>query len=314
MSPAETNTRFQRVYGYRAMGGPRSLTDLLAAGLPDAGAIAGKDLDDTIFRRLAEAREAWPGVDVDNYTAIGYVAAHLRDPDDVEASVAAANWVELYLLCACGSGDAVALAAFDEHYLSLVPAAVAHIGLSGADVDELTQRIREKLFVAAGTERPRIDQYAGGGSVHGLIKVMAVRDAISITRKHAREVWNPDDELLRLPSEAGDPELDNAKGELRDHFRAAFEETVGELSARERNLLRMHLIEGVTLENLAQSYSVHRVTITRWLMKARQSLLSGTRRRLQERAGTRADELDSFLGLVKSRLDLSLSRILRTER
>jgi len=271
-------------------------------------------MEELIADRIRAARQAWPEVDVDDETVTAYVMERLDDASDVEAAVARANWTELYLLCACGAGDPNALAAFDEHYLSLVPAAVSHIALSNSDIDEISQRIREKLLVADGEDRPRIDQYAGAGSLHGLIKVIAAREAISIIRKRTREVWNPEDELLRLPAEMADPELDSAKRELCDHFRAAFEEAIDDLSARERNLLRMHVLEGVTLDQLGRSYAVHRVTITRWLFAARRKLLVATRQRLASRIGVEAAQLDSFLGIVESRLDLSLSRLLSSRR
>lgn len=263
---------------------------------------------EAVRQGLRDARAAWPAILVPDEVFAAYVdsrASSGATPDGLD-------WAELYLACACGRGDPHALRAFDQHYLREVPGAVAHVGLSRSDVDEIVQEIREKLFVARAGEAPRIDSYAGGGSLHGLVRVMAVRAAISLTRRHKRESRDPEDELLRLPSVAADPELDSAKRELREHFAAAFERAVTELTPRQRNLLRMHLLEAVTLDQLAISYGVHRVTITRWLVKARHALLSATRRQLEARVGGPVGELDSFVGLVRSRLDLSFRRLLKS--
>lgn len=263
---------------------------------------------EAVRRGLQEARAAWPAILLPDEVFATYAGARVCNAGNLEDL----DWAELYLACACGRGDPHALRAFDQHYLREVPGAVAHVGLARSDVDEIVQEIREKLFVARAGETPRIDTYAGGGSLHGLVRVMAVRAAISLTRRHKRESRDPEDELLRLPSVAPDPELDSAKRELREHFAAAFERAVTELTPRERNLLRMHLLDAVTLDQLATSYGVHRVTITRWLVKARHALLSATRRQLEARVGGPIGELDSFVGLVKSRLDLSFRRLLRS--
>lgn len=264
---------------------------------------------DTVRSGLRVARSAWPEVVVTDEVFAAYVAERAGEGGDLGK----VDWPELYLACACGRGDVHALRAFDQHYLREVPAAVAHVGLARSDVDEIVQEIREKLFVSSPGEPPRIDTYAGGGSLHGLVRVMAVRAAISMTRRHKRETRDPEDELLRLPSVAADPELDSAKRELRDHFAAAFERAVTELTPRERNLLRMHLLDGVTLDQLATSYGVHRVTVTRWLVKARRALLVATRRQLEARVGGPVGDLDSFVGLVKSRLELSFRRLLGSQ-
>ncbi len=264
------------------------------------------ELADAVRRGLEEARAAWPAIELADELFAAYAAGRVGEGPDLDG----VDWPELYLACALGRGDEEALRAFDRHYLREVPAAIAHVGLSRGDVDEVVQEIRAKLFVADAGQAPRIDAYAGGGSLHGLVRVMAVRAAISIARRHKREVRNPEDEILRLPATAVDPELDSVKRELREHFAEAFAEAVVELSPRERNLLRMHLLDGVTLDQLARSYGVHRVTITRWLARARRGLLRATRRQLEARVGGPIGELDSFVGLVRSRLDLSFRRLL----
>jgi RNA polymerase sigma-70 factor, ECF subfamily len=64
-------------------------------------------------------------------------------------------------------------------------------------------------------------------------------------------------------------------------------------SRRDRDLLRLHFLGGVTLEQLAQMYGVHRATVVRSLAAARQ-----------------ADELDEMFDLVASRVELSIERLL----
>jgi RNA polymerase sigma-70 factor (ECF subfamily) len=100
------------------------------------------------------------------------------------------------------------------------------------------------------------------------------------------------------------------KGRARDAFREAFERGVMSLTARDRNLLRLHLLGGVTLEKLAAMYDVHRATIVRWLAAARAAVLEETRRGLGAELGLGASELESLMVAVQSRLDVSVERML----
>ena len=149
--------------------------------------------------------------------------------------------------------------------------------------------------------------------MHGLIKVMAVRAAISMTRSASRQHADPEETLLSMPSMELDPELQSVRQELRLHFKEAFEQAAAQLEPRQRNLLRLHLLDGVTLEQLAANYSVHRATITRWLAQARQSLLKNTRKNLQAKVTGSAEEFDSLASLIESRIDMSYSRLLKTK-
>jgi RNA polymerase sigma-70 factor (ECF subfamily) len=79
---------------------------------------------------------------------------------------------------------------------------------------------------------------------------------------------------------------------------------------RDRNLLRLHFLGGVTLEQLAQMYGVHRATVVRWLAAAREAVLAATRDHVAHAIGAPASELDEMFSLVKSRVELSVERML----
>ncbi len=304
------------VYHFKAMSAPTRLTAELALHLSSEAAERLRNepgLEQAVATWLGEARGAWPEIEISSADFLHYLSKRAATSEDPLAAIRAFNWPEVYLACACGRSDPKALQTFEQHYLAGVPLAIAHMRLSTADVDEVMQGIREKLMVPDAQGNTRIDEYAGGGSLHGLVKVMAVRAAISLTRKHGREHPDPDDQLLRLPAIDVDPELESVKQELRQHFKRAFEAAAEQLEPRERNLLRMHLLDGVTLGQLATTYSVHRATVTRWLAQARESLLKNTRKHLQDAAGD-AEDLDGFVSLVQSRIDLSYRRLLKTHK
>jgi RNA polymerase sigma-70 factor (ECF subfamily) len=75
---------------------------------------------------------------------------------------------------------------------------------------------------------------------------------------------------------------------------------------RDKNVLRYVVLDGLTGEEVARIHRVDRSTISRWLAKARQRLLQGTRRRLIARLRIDRQRFDSLMGLIASRLDVSL--------
>jgi hypothetical protein len=66
---------------------------------------------------------------------------------------------------------------------------------------------------------------------------------------------------------------------------------------RARNLLRQHVLDGLTIDELARLYRAHRATCARWLADARSELALHTRRHLVT-ASLPGDEVDSVLGCL----------------
>lgn len=220
--------------------------------------------------------------------------------------------VELALVAGCDAGVAAAERQVAERYLSAADEALAHMKLPAALADDVRQKVLEKLLLRDGGPS-KLAGYAGQGKLRGLVKVVAVRTALSELRKKRPEVAMPDAGPDVFEDDRGaDPELAFVKRRYRAEFKRAFEAAVGELTERERNLLRMHLLRGVTLEALAEIYGVHRATITRWLARARERVMSSTREHLGARLEIGRSEIDSVMKWIGSRLDASVSRVLRT--
>jgi RNA polymerase sigma-70 factor (ECF subfamily) len=161
------------------------------------------------------------------------------------------------------------------------------------------------MLVGDGERGPGLAGYTGRGDLRGYLRIAATRLALNHVRDARRREQPQGD---RLPDVIVDPEL----GRLRERYRAACEQALGaaieQLSKRERTLLRQHLIDGVTIQQLAAHHRVHRATVTRWLDEAREAILVHVQRVLREQHGVGEDELTSVVRLVRSELDVSLPR------
>jgi RNA polymerase sigma-70 factor (ECF subfamily) len=271
---------------------------------------AGDDatLEATLGALVDAAARAWPMLAIDR-PALARVLAERIAPARLADGEPAA--IELALARACADGHPAALAALERDYFAGVPAGLAHMRLPAAVIDDVLQLTRTRLLVAEPGATPRILDYAGQGRLRGLVQVVAARAALDHARGKAR--FASDDGLADLAAVADDPELQYLKAHYREAWKAAFTAAAGELDARDRNLLRLHHLAGVTLEQLAAIYNVHRATVVRWLGDVRRRLLAGTRTRLGATLAVSSDELDSILALIGSRLEASVGRLLTDE-
>jgi RNA polymerase sigma-70 factor (ECF subfamily) len=253
---------------------------------------------------IRAARDAWPDVVVEPAAFARMLADRLRVVDLAELPIA-----DLYIACACAAGDDVAIARFEARYFAGIAPALARMQLDGDTIAEVKQHVRERLFVGAP---PRIAQITGHGDLGALIRIMAVRTALNLRRRDHR-LDRDDDLVLAAISSDADPELAVAGAERRAVFRRALEDAILALTPRDRGILRLHLIQRLSIDDIGRVYRVHRATAARWLEQVRDRLRVDTRKLLSERLDLADTELESFVRVVESRIEISFARLLATE-
>jgi len=252
--------------------------------------------------------EAWPefAVPRDEFDAL--VATRQGGADGVALDAA-----ELYLACGCALGDSTALRAFDRDVANGIPATLRRMKLDDAASADVLQQLRIRLFTAADNEPPRIVAYAGTGKLRALVQVAATRLALDAQRSRRRIDPAPaEDHLANTAALTGDAMTLLNKAELRHALRQAFEQAATQLARRDRTLLRMSVLDGLTIDELASMYRVHRATVARWLVAAREQLTAEARRRFAALSGLEGTELTHAGELVESQLSVSLERLLRS--
>jgi RNA polymerase sigma-70 factor, ECF subfamily len=259
-------------------------------------------LEPLLAQLLARARGRWPDLHVDPVDFVRHLAEH-QAPEALETAAAE----DLYLALGCLRGDPLALAAFERAHLREVGAFVSHLDRSPAFADEVRQALRERLF----TGKAHIAEYSGAGALGGWVRVAALRTALNLRRTAERAESREQRSVEEAVGVSLGPELGYLKAHYREAFSEALRASVEGLTDRERALLRLSHLEGLSLEAIAAVYRVHLSTVSRWLTRARAQVAEGTTRRLRERLGLGASEADSVAALVLSQLDLSLARLLR---
>jgi RNA polymerase sigma-70 factor (ECF subfamily) len=245
------------------------------------------------------ARAAWPQVVLDRSLYERHAAGF--DP---------APHPDLYLACACAHGDPVAIALFDAEVLAHVGEFVRRIDPTPEFRDEVKQALRARLLVGEDGQPPRISQYAGRGPLGAWVRVAAVRAALRLTRGRGDQPLPLADER-QLAATGLDPEAALLHARHQADYQAALRDALAALTARDRSLLRMHFVDGLTIDRIGAIYRIHRATAARWLQAAREQLVDETYRRLGERLQLSPAELESLTALVHSQLHLSLSPLLK---
>jgi RNA polymerase sigma-70 factor (ECF subfamily) len=258
--------------------------------------------DAEITAAYEEGMRSWPTLSV----APARFAHMLRDVDVTSDGLR--QWPgDVYLACAAAGGDREAIRVIDEHFVARLPARIRRLGARPENVADILQVVRERLFSGAA---PRIRAYNARGPLKQWISVVAIRTAVDL---HRRETAAPRAESAWLETIAG-PHPDVTAlmmtAEVKHELEAAIREQVAALSPRDRAILRLHVIENVSLERIAPIYGVHRITVARWVWAAGERVLDGLRRRFQQRFGIVPPELESMARLARSQLSLNLAELL----
>ncbi len=234
--------------------------------------------------------------------------AHLeRTAEDAPSRLDETRIADLYLAYACSRGDDAAVVAFEELHGVAISAALRRARAPAEAIDDLRQAVRRHLLVG---EQPAIGSYKGRGSLTAWVGVVALRTALNATRGKQRTVV-PLEEGSDLASlgDLQDPELDYLRARYQADFRVAFAKAVAELQPRDRSLLHQHLVEKLTVREIARIYGVNSGTVARWIVRAREQLAEQVATALQAQLRVTPVELDSIMRLIRSRVDLSLSRV-----
>jgi RNA polymerase sigma-70 factor (ECF subfamily) len=268
---------------------------------------AQRGVRESVAALVARAAGEWLGLAVADDAVLAAIEDKLPAGVALDEALARLDIAEIYIACACATGANEALAAFEARYFPEIDRVVARMRLPATARDELRQELRHKLFLGSP---PPILKYAGAGTLGALIRVASTRAAISAARKDRPRDDVDDETVAEILGGSVDPKLEAVTRECRSAVKTAFEDAVRELESRERNVLRMHLVDHLTVDEIGNVYGVNRATAARWLVRVRETLAAEVRRLLADRLKVEAEELESIVRAARSGLELSFSRVL----
>jgi RNA polymerase sigma-70 factor (ECF subfamily) len=212
---------------------------------------------------------------------------------------------DLYLAWACDRGDPAGLATFEREVVPAVERALATF----SDRHEIVQILRERMLVAREGRRG-IAEYDGRAPLAVWLRVCATRIGLREQERARRAEPLEDHRLDELAPGVPDPELAYLRRLYGASFRTAFDAAVEGLEPRERTLLRMSVIDGLGIDQLAKIFHVHRSTAARRLEQARAALVAGTRDRMRVALAISESELESVMRVIHSLTDVTLREAL----
>jgi RNA polymerase sigma-70 factor, ECF subfamily len=285
-----------------------------------------RDLEAIAEELVARARAAWPRITLDAKVFVAHVAARIDDAiardgddaapsaEDIAEALTEVHAPDLWLALACGRGHKAAIAELDRQLIPVVEGALARMR-DKVSIEDVAQVLREKLLVPREGAAPKILDYSGRGPLGGWMRIAAVRTALSLTRHGDAAGMQPvtREALLDVPAVAPDPELDHLRRRYARDFKEAFEAALGELTAQERNLLRLSLVDQLSIDEIGAVFGIHRATAARRVARAREVVQERTRKIMTERLNLGSGDLRSIMLYIRSHLDLSIQRLLAEE-
>jgi RNA polymerase sigma-70 factor (ECF subfamily) len=210
---------------------------------------------------------------------------------------------DLALVWACLEASPTALERFDLTVLRPI------LRRLGTDADT-AQRVREKLWVGR-----KLEEYAGRGALSAWTRMVVRRQVINDARGSGPSTVPESEEaggeaaLLAL----ADPELLALQADARATLEQALRDALAGLAAEDRELLRLHHIEGIPHGEVGKRVGLPRSTVAFRLERARERLLKEVRESLARLLGERQSDVDSLIRAVRGDFDLSLSLLRREE-
>jgi RNA polymerase sigma-70 factor, ECF subfamily len=256
-------------------------------------------------QRLSQAVRENPGIGVELGDFAAWLAERVSSEADPLQALADLYVGDLLFAYALSLGDRAAFTRLQRELVPKLSSFVKRDLLPAAG--ELEQAVLTRLFVAPPGQLPRIRQYSGSGPLAAWLRMSATRVALDLRRADSSLREAP---ALESPAVATDPELDYLKLRYADDFKLALEGALETLDDRAVTLLELSFIDGLSAGAIAKMYGVSSRTVQRWVAEVRETLLARTRSSLEARLRISQAEVDSLLGLMQSRLHLSLHRVL----
>jgi RNA polymerase sigma-70 factor (ECF subfamily) len=260
--------------------------------------------EDSVGNAFAMGRSLWPAVRLSEQDFRKHVEDYAIAALQLEQ-----NGGDIFLAAACARGDVQSLRLFDLTFVSQVPAWLRKYRMATEAVREVQQVLRTNLLASSPA---KIADYQGFGPLAAWVRMCAVRISIRLRAQDPGRTEGLEAAVAKIAA-GMTPEQLLANQQVHLEIRGVLQHVLAELSSRERALLRTHFLDGLTLDELALTYQVHRATVARWLAAIRRKVLEGFQQELRRAGASTSEQMNSLLRGLGSQLQLSVRRFLETQ-
>ncbi|HVZ73443.1 MAG TPA: ECF-type sigma factor [Polyangia bacterium] len=276
---------------------------------PTAAAVP--NLEAALVAACERARRAHPALAFSDEAFARHLGrAFAAEADEALTDLATLQLEDLFLAGACLAGTPGAVDAFEARCGERIRATLAQLLSSPEARGETAQAMRDAVFVGTVDTPPKLASYTGRGPLDRWSAIVAQRIALMAARSEGTGRRAHERAALEAALVPQDPELEFAKEKYRATFEQAFTDALAAITEKDRLLLRLHLVTGVSVEGIGKMYQVSQSTASRWLAAAREAIAAEMQRLLGERLNLGRTEMASLARLVASQIDLSMSRLL----
>ena len=267
--------------------------------------VGGAETDEVTAAVMTAGALRWKHLALDAHSLSRYLSERSLSRELVTPALAG----DLFLACACLNGIPGALEAFQLTFEPIVSASARRFDKSGALTEELGQLLAELLFVGKDGRAARIGDYKGRGPLSGWVRTCAKRAALRLSKVDNPERLLTSDALAEEISDTCDQELVLLKSHYGELFRQELVTALSDLEAKDRMLLQLHLVAGLSTTRIAKMYHLNQSSISRQLQRAANAVFALIKQRVHERLGVATAELESMLELARSHIELTLSNM-----
>lgn len=215
------------------------------------------------------------------------------------------RWAELLLVAAVVAGDERALQRFDAEFLTVAAAGVAR-RYPPLHAEDLAQATRERLLVGEGVARLRA--WGGRGALLAWLRAVATRLALDLVPREKQRALDDAawERAVTTLTSGATPELALIEQTRRVELTGALREALRRLPRREKVVLRLHVFQSLSTDQLGRVFHVAPSTVRRWIQGARSTVLETMHALLTEQSKWSRSQIDSALARLSTR-ELSLS-------
>lgn len=281
-----------------------TVSPIIRSALSDA-----PGLEEALYLLLRAGQEKFPDIRLPASDFVRFLSRHLPETTRTVSDVAALHGAEIYLVCAYGQRDAVAQRELEDVYMRKVRRALLGLGLPEAVCSDIEQDLRKRLIEMQDASIHR-KGYSGRSELAGWLCLSGVRAARMLHRRHFREQSLEQASAQLLPAPDFDPALALMIKTYKSELQSAFASAVASLSVRERNLLRYHFLDKLSIDQIGKLYRIHRATAARWIHQAQDTLCNRTREHFHMLVPASPASFADLMALLRSQVSLSLVQVL----